>query len=355
MSESVNIDGIAYDLDKLKSKWEAILSDVSSPEYQKDIWGFIKHWFDERDHIEVTTSGSTGSPSLKRIPKRWMSSSAKATAKALDLESSKRAFLCISTRHIGGMMMIVRSLEIGLSLITSAPVRKPIVDQKMDFTAMVPLQVKSILESGGSLLQFGTIIIGGAPMDSRTEKQLKSLETPIFSTFGMTETVSHIALRRLSGELATDVFETLPEVRVSSNAEGRAQVHIPYFDDLTLISNDHIEIIDPQHFLWIGRLDNVINSGGLKIYPESVEAKLADLVDQIFFIYKQTDSVFGEVSVLCLEGKSADEDQIKAAIRSIGDSKLRPKIVYLIEEFIRTETGKIQRALSFNQEKRRLF
>jgi O-succinylbenzoic acid--CoA ligase len=349
------IAGASIDKDALLNLAKLVLSNEESPKFQKDVWKFIQHWFDDKTLITVYTSGSTGKPSEKKIPKRWMQSSAKATGKALGLHAGQSALLCISAQHIGGMMMIVRSLELGMNLIIQDPSRMPDTYAQMDFTAMVPLQVKSLLEEGNDLSKFGTLIIGGAPIDSKTEAKLRSIQTPVFATFGMTETVSHVALRRLSGKLATNVFQTLPGIKVSKDKDERLVIEIAQMDNMSLLSNDLVEIIDDTHFVWKGRVDNIINSGALKINPESLESELAKALKIPFFIHKEEDETYGDVAVICLEGEEINEDVLEEAFQSVSDSRRRPKIAYLIPKFIWTSNGKLRRGQTFAQEKRRLL
>ncbi len=251
--------------------------------------------------------------------------------------------------------MIVRSFELGMNLFIEAPSRMPHISKQMDFTAMVPLQAKSLLLEGNDLSKFGTLIIGGAPIDPVTALKLRAIGTPIFATFGMTETVSHIALRRMSGDLASDVFQTLPGISISKDEEDRLEIEIEHMDKMSIASNDLVEIMDGSHFRWKGRIDNIINSGGIKINPESLESKLSEVLKTPFFIHKEVDATYGEVAVLCLEGLEMNIPILEDAMNTIADSRKRPKAAYLISEFIWTSNGKLRRNQSFLQEKRRLF
>lgn len=320
-----------------------------------EVWQFIARWYDCSESIALQTSGSTGRPKLLNIPKRWMRTSAAATTQALGLASGMRALLCISPKYVGGMMMIVRSLELGLDLYLDAPSRQPSTAIPVDFTAMVPLQVEQLLAEGQALSQFGRIIIGGAPLSAQTAARLGDAGTPVYATFGMTETVSHIALRRLDGAARSEHYETLADIRVSSDADGRLIMDIPQFDRLRLQSNDQVEILDPQHFTWLGRTDNAINSGGLKIHPEQVEQLLAGKLDSPHFVHGEAHTEYGQCAVLCLAGEALSEEELLTVLEGIHPSTLRPKRVYLLEEFIHTENGKLRRQASFAQEKRRLI
>lgn len=355
MLDQFHIAGKSYNLDAILAECYTLTNDPYSSDYLKDIWLFIQQWFNESKEVTVRTSGSTGTPSERRIPKDWMRASAHKTALALDLHPEDKSLLCISAKHIGGMMMIVRSFEVGMRLEIEAPSRKPSSTQDVDFTAMVPMQVQALLESGDDLRQFGKIIIGGAPIDPITERKLFEIETPVYATFGMTETVSHIALRRLSGEMASPWFETLEGVEVSCGDDGRLQIRIAHLDQLEVVSNDLAEVIDSRHFIWKGRADNIINSGGVKISPEELESHLSEHIDIPFFIHQKEDESYGEKVVLCLEGNSIDAGEIKRWINTIVDTKHRPKEVYIFDQFSRTENGKLQRSQTFSQEKRRLF
>jgi len=349
------IAGASFDREALLSLAKLVLSNEESPTFQLAVWQFVQDWLDETVLIQVKTSGSTGKPTKKQIPKRWMQSSAKATGEVLGLKAGQSALLCISAEHIGGMMMIVRSLELGLNLSIEAPSRLPHSSEKMDFTAMVPMQVKSLIQDGNDLSAFGTLIIGGAPQDPETLLKIRKVNSPVFATFGMTETVSHIALRRLSGDLASDIFHTIEGVSVSKNEEDCLVIDVEHMDNMSLTSNDLVEIIDSSHFRWLGRIDNVINSGGIKINPEALESELSEAVSTSFFIHKEEDDTYGESVVICLEGVEMNEQIIRDALRTIADSRKRPKRAYVIQKFIYTSTGKVKRNQTFLQEKRRLY
>lgn len=321
----------------MTKKYDQIMCKGSDQKLLESTKTFIKE-FNENSEIAVQTSGSTGAPKLYNVKKERFIYSAERTCNFFGLKQGDKAFLCISPDFIGGKMMIIRSLirkmELHHGTVSSFP-----FDRKdtFDFAAFVPLQIKSILDVDIDYLKnIKNIIIGGGVLDSKTEKILVQNQINAFSTFGMTETLSHIALRKL-GE---DHFVLLDGISISQDQEGRMIIHDPKVTGVdSLHTNDLIEMIDGKQFRWLGRYDNVINSGGIKLIPEKIEAQLNDKIQQPFFIDKLKDERLGEKVVLIVEGPISFEKEI------IGDlSKYeQPKQIIELNSFVYTETEKINR------------
>ena len=235
---------------------------------------FLSEWNNDSLFVHVQTSGSTGAPKPVLAEKRRMLASARITNDFLGLREGDAALLCMSLDYIAGKMMVVRSIERGLKLITVEPSGHPLNhsqlatdDCQIDFAAMVPLQVYNTLqvpEERKRLLQIRHLIIGGGAIDEALGAELKNFPNAVWSTYGMTETLSHIALRRLSGPEASDWYIPFPSVKVSLSDDGCLVIDAPEVCPGRLVTNDIAEI-SPQGFRILGRKDNVICSGGIKI------------------------------------------------------------------------------------------
>ena len=313
---------------------------------------FIDEWNDESEYVEVKTSGSTGEPKRMMVEKRRMLNSARITCDFLGLKPGDTALLCMSTDYIAGKMMIVRSIERGLKLITVLPSGHPLdlwslARQEsrekhwyIDFAAMVPMQVYNSLqvtEEKERLMAIRHLIIGGGAIDDAMEAELRTFPNAVWSTYGMTETLSHIALRRISGPEASEWYMPFPTVKLSTTDEGCLVIDAPEVCADTLITNDIVELKPDGRFRVLGRKDNVICSGGIKIQIEEVERELKPYARVPYIISKKKDEKFGEIVVLLTEG---DTDEMKAICEEHLPKYHRPKLYQHIDKIPLTETGK---------------
>jgi len=304
-------------------------------EFEKPVGDFLLDWFDEKPYIEMQTSGSTGVPKLISVAKQAMVNSALATGTFFDLKPGDRALLCLPVHYVAGKMMLIRSIVLGLDLDYVAPTSHPMdqLEETYDFVAMVPLQAQNSIPE---LKKAKKMIVGGAALNKVLEKQLLKLPTQVFETYGMTETITHIAARKL-GEKA---FSVLPGVTISYDDRNCLVIHAPRISDDVIVTNDIVELINENHFVFLGRMDNVINSGGIKLIPEQIEDKLALKIHQRFFITAKPDSELGEKVVLVVEGEKQDlgEDLYDEL-----DKYEKPKELIFIAKFKETENGKVLR------------
>ena len=310
-----------------------------------EVGKFILEWLDDNDFIYVKTSGSTGIPKTIKLQKEHVRNSANATVAYFDLKEGTRALLCLSSEYIAGKMMLVRAMTAGWNLYTSSPEKNPLAkfDENFDFTAMVPYQVHHSL---AELHKVKKIIVGGGAVSKKLENQLQQLETEVFATYGMTETISHVAIRRLNGEHRSTIFNALPNISFSQNNNACLQVHAPEISKEIVVTNDVVELISPISFKFLGRIDNVINTGGVKVHPEMIEEKLAEHITQPFFIASEKDAVFGERVILIIENQIPLKLNDFADIFKVLSAYEKPRNIYSIPEFIYTETGKIRRKKS---------
>ena len=305
---------------------------------------FLAEWNNDSDYVHVQTSGSTGAPKPMLVEKRRMLNSARITCDFLGLREGDTALLCMSLDYIAGKMMVVRSLERRLQLITVAPSGHPLADlspqlSALSFAAMVPMQVYNALQVPAEcerLKQIRHLIIGGGAIDDALAAALKSFPHHVWSTYGMTETLSHIALRKLNGAEASDYYTPFPSVKVSLNDESCLVIDAPLVCSERLVTNDIAELSEGR-FRILGRKDNVICSGGIKIQTEQVERQLRPYLSQPFLITKRPDEKFGEVVVLLTEGPV---DEAHAVCERILPKYFQPKAYLHVDKIPLTETGK---------------
>ena len=303
---------------------------------------FLLEWRSDSPYVEVKSSGSTGEPKRMMVEKRRMMNSARITCDFLGLKPGDTALLCMSLNYIAGKMMVVRSIERNLKLITVEPSGHPLTeDSKYDLVAMVPMQVYNSLqvpEEKERLMQIKHLIIGGGAIDETMEEELRDFPNAIWSTYGMTETLSHIALRRLNGKEASEWYEPFPSVKVRLNEEGCLVIDAPEVCEETLVTNDIAEIeASGRRFRILGRKDNVICSGGIKIQTEEVERTLKPYLDAPYMISKRPDPKFGEIVVLLTEGDISDA---REACERILPKYQQPKDYLRVDRIPLTETGK---------------
>ncbi len=321
-------------------KVEYLCSDES---LKNDINLFLDDWNNLSDSITTMTSGSTGKPKSLSLLKSKMIESAKMTGSFFGLKAGDKAVLCLSPNTIAGKMMIVRSIVLKLHLIIVKIDSNPFeyLNNDIDFIAIVPLQLKKTLENSPEKLKNAiNIIVGGGDISEELIINLKKNKTTVFHTFGMTETISHVAMRKIGYE-TEDFFTAIGDV-VFSQKENTLIIESTLLLDSSIETNDSVELIDFKHFKWIGRKDFVINSGGVKIQPELVENKLNSLLLNPFFIHGMKHEALGEKVVLFIEG--IDDLSInKEAILKLVSKYECPKEIIYISEFIRSESGKINR------------
>ena len=346
---------------------------VAQLRFELEVLVFLRTWFDDNPELEVKTSGSTGTPKVMSVSKERMMNSARLTLEFLQLERGDRALLCMPLEYIAGKMVVVRALVGGLDLQVVAPCGHPLqkVAADLDFAAMIPLQVYNSLQKPGERARLAAVkqlIIGGGAIDAALEQELRSFPHKVWSTYGMTETLSHIALRRLNGPEASEFYQPFAQVKLSLSPEDTLVIEAPQVSAQTLVTNDIVVFNDQGQFRIKGRKDNVINSGGIKLQIEELEAQLKALQPQWdFLISSQPHPKFGQVVVLLLTKRSlpselgelsdlSDPNELselseQSSVRAFLQTQLcaltrfaRPKRYLLVDELPRTGTNKPDRA-----------
>ncbi len=330
---SFKLDGFHLDREDLCRVAYSFIKE--GEDFEKPVGHFLLDWFDDRDYIEMKTSGTTGKPKTIRVDKQAMVNSALATGDFFDLSPGNKALQCLPVKYIAGKMMFVRGFILGLDMDFVAPSATPLYnnDTNYDFVAMVPLQAQNSIKQ---LQNVKKVIVGGVALGKSLEKQLSKLPLDAYETYGMTETITHIAARKV-GEKA---FTVLPGVTISYDENNCLVIHAPRISDEIIKTNDIVELVNENQFIFMGRFDNVINSGGIKLIPEQIEQKLSGKINARFFVTGKPDEKLGEKLVLVVEG---EKQPIDTAIYDVLDKYERPKEIIFLEKFVDTETGKIMR------------
>lgn len=348
--KTLTIEGKLYEPDELQSYALALADDDAI--WKRELGAFILDWLSPEDEIVVHTSGSTGNPKPIRHSKLAMVASALATGEFLGLKEGNTALLCLSAKTIAGMMMVVRAMILRLNLIIVPPDGHPLKDLPgniiPDFTAMVPAQVYNSINEAADLKvlkQIPKLIIGGGEINTALNDQLIALPNAIYATYGMTETITHVALRNVNGANRSDFFRALPGVKLETDDRGCLVITAPRIRTEPIFTNDLVELQSNNKFRWLGRYDNIINRGGQKIIPEEVEREISAFITTRFFICSYPDEKLGEVPVLILESAEINElnkrtllNQLKLAL-----GRKAPSEIFTLSRFWETASGKIDR------------
>lgn len=317
--------------------------------YEGFVGDFILDWVKPSLYLDVQTSGSTGKPKKIRIRKDHMINSALATGKFFELPEKSTVLMCLPANYIAGKMMIVRAMVLGWELDMVPPSSNPLdqVFKTYDFCAMTPFQLDNSL---GRLHLIKKLIVGGGAVSPPLQNKVQDLTTKVYETFGMTETVSHIAAKRLNPSNKKNKpipFKVLPDIGISTDKRGCLVVKAPKVAEEIVVTNDVVEIVTYKKFFWKGRIDNVVNSGGVKLHPEEIELKLNEIIDRRFFITGLPDEALGEKLVLFVEADFSEEllAELEEDIKNLKTlEKFEvPKKIYLVQKFEETTNGKIHR------------
>ena len=323
----------------------AELREVVTPEFAK----FVTDWFDGSKYMTAQTSGSTGVPKTIQLLKADMQASAQMTNRFFNINSTSTFLLSLSPNYIAGKMMIVRWLESGAKMIDQVPSSNPLsqpLKSNITLAAMVPSQVVNILKETISLTQLSKIenmIIGGAPLDGVTEKRIVETSLNAYATYGMTETLSHVALRKIGAE---DSYSALPGVTFSTDDRGCLKINVPHLSIKEVVTNDMVDLLSSTHFIWRGRFDNVINSGGVKIFPEEIEKLIAPYIKERFYVIGAPDTLWGEICTLIIEDEEWSEEKQSLLLETLKQQLPKhksPKQIKFIPKFAETYSGKVKR------------
>ncbi|AQG79123.1 AMP-binding protein [Spirosoma montaniterrae] len=325
--------------------------------YEAEATAFCRAWLGGQDTFTLHTSGSTGSPKPIVLTRAQMRASAHLTGQTLGLQPGDAALVCLNVRYVAGVMMLVRGLELGLPMTLIEPTGNPLagfsVDTTFAFTALVPLQLQAILENTPDKLpilnRMKAILVGGAATSPALEQALQAIDAPVYATYGMTETVSHIALRRLNGPDRSDLFTALEGVSLGTDERGCLHITSAVTNFERVQTNDVVERLDEKRFRLLGRADMVINSGGVKVQPEPVERVVQEVLARFglmprLFVAGLPDERLGQQVTVIIEQMSINGTQwaaIQNAVRVRLGPYAVPKDWQIVPTFAETPTGKI--------------
>lgn len=339
-----SIHGKPYTESELIALAKTLLQNKFAEEWEKELFGFVLEWFNEEEYITAKTSGSTGEPKPIQLLKEHVLASANRSIRYFDLKPNQTALLCMPVSFIAGKLMVIRAFEAEMNLIPVKPSSSPLrfTNAAIDFAAMTPMQVEGSLDD---LERIQQLIIGGSPVSAQLNQQLQLQSTQCFATYGMTETITHVAVQQLNHPFE-ETYSALPGVKFETDEQSRLIIHAPDVGVETLKTNDCVTLIDDTHFKFEGRFDNVINSGGVKLHPEKIEKKISSLMTTDFFIAGIAHEKLGEQCVLVIENDypgETEEQELKLKLKEKLDKYEVPKQLFWINSFERTTSGKVKR------------
>ena len=301
----------------------------------EDYYNFLKSWFDDKDYILTNTSGSTGNPKEIKLKKLDLIESSKLTARYFDLKVGDKIINCLPIKYIAGKMMLVRSLVLGLDLYLFPVNSSPISDLKKNYEliAFTPIQLENSIPF---IKKIKKVLVGGSPVQDRLKEKILKSKSNVYETYGMTETITHVAVRNLS--MSEKEFTTLPGIEIGEK-DNCLFIKPNHLTIEMVQTNDVVEFTDKNQFILIGRRDFIINSGGVKLNPEFIEQKLSKYISADFIISSIDHGKFGEVVALVFK-KNIPDDYNKGFTHL---SKYEiPKEVLAIDNFPENN-GKINR------------
>ncbi len=316
----------------------------SEEPWLKDIFSFLSDWVDESEIIRVKTSGSTGIPKNIEVKKSTMIFSAKQSSDYFQFRTNEKWLLCVPASFIGGQMFLVRAILSGAEVFAMDPKIDLHLENEYDFASMIPMQVEKYIHSSH---QIKKILIGGAAIPPKLESELRKIDhTQFFASYGMTETVSHVALRKVNGDGNSEYFSGFKNILLGTDERGCLTIYHKNYSENVLVTNDLVEFDSQGRFRVIGRADNIINSGGLKIIPEEIEKKISEIISQRIMVIGIPDESTGEKPILLIEGEKLDVSTLlilKSHLSENFDKKKAPKEIIFIDCFEETESGKLDR------------
>ncbi len=324
---------------------ETLLRKTSgTSDWEKSWLDFLAEWYNGMNYIEVQTSGSTGPPKIIRLNKAFVAASARRTIRFFNLKENDRVLHCLPSNYIAGKLMIVRALigRLNVHVVDPSTDFSFLKKKPFKFAAMVPNQVGKLLEFGIWNLEF--LLIGGSSIPQNLVEKLQTVSTACYSSYAMTETATHIALRKLNGTDASEFYHCLEDIEVELSEEGCLRIKMPGFEK-PLQTNDLAELRDQKTFQILGRADNVIISGGIKFSPEQLEKKLEPHIRQPFIISWLPHETLGQQLILLVQGNQTQETTttLQSVIQHHLDKFERPRQIRSVPQLPRTPNGKIDR------------
>ncbi|TCO07496.1 AMP-binding protein [Natronoflexus pectinivorans] len=322
------------------------LTDFANSFEDEALLPFLVGWFSGDDYVELNTSGSTGEPTTIIVKKDAMVASAKNTIVFFGLKPGEKALLSLPVSFVAGKLMVIRAMVAQIHLIALRPSVNPLVDLSVavDFAAFTPMQMTAIIEKSPEKVKLlKKVIIGGGSVDESLNEILKKMPFDAWETYGMTETLTHVALRKINGTGSQTSFFVLPGVSVSKDARGCLIVDYPEISPEPIITNDVAEFLPDGSFVITGRADNIINSGGVKISPELLERRISHLIEKPFVFSSIPHEDYGERVVLVIEGELFEYGNLEEKTSALLSRYEKPAKIIFLDTFPRTDNGKIKR------------
>ncbi|WP_444822291.1 AMP-binding protein [Thermophagus sp. OGC60D27] len=342
----LTLNGQTYEAEQLMLLCREKLIDSHIEHWERAMYQFIIEWLNDQDSVIVQTSGSTGTPKQMRVKKNAMLQSAFNTIEFFGLHNGMSALLCLPAEFIAGKMMIVRAFAGRLNLLPIPVCGKPLVHltKSADFSAMTPMQMMNELSDDKSPLHLlKKVILGGSGVGQDLVRRLKHQPFRAWETYGMTETLSHIALKLLNGTVVEDFFTPLKNVAVSTDERNCLVVNVRGITRRPLVTNDLAEVRADGTFRIIGRIDNLINTGGIKVSPEEIEKRLSEIIDRPFYISSRPHPSLGQEIILVVEKKPDNIPDLLNRIKSVLPPYHAPRDIVAKGPFAMTGSGKIRR------------
>lgn len=349
------IAGRPFTISELLEIAKQVISSDKATDFEKSLYAFILEWLSDQSFIKVKTSGSTGASKWMKVEKEKMIKSAQLTGAFLNLRKNDTSLLCIPVDFIAGKMMVVRAFVLGLNLIPVEPSGNPLkeINHSLDFAAMTPMQVYNTFKQPNgrqNLNRIKNLIIGGGEINESLLSSIKHLTNKTYHTYGMTETLTHVALKKINGKDADPYFKALEGIWFEKDSRGCLVIHASHIANAGIVTNDIVDLKDDRSFQFIGRFDNIINSGGVKIVPERIERRLFQYIPKPFFVAGLPDKKLGQKLVLIVEGSSGQDIDLNQIFDKALKSKYeKPRKIYYLKQFSRTENGKIKRKEAVKQ------
>ncbi len=351
LKEPFLLDGVSYNREQLSDLCLIAGNDAGMPQWKKDVLAFISSFMDPgTGEIQQYTSGTTGDPKPYLLSRESMVISARKTLLFFKLKRGGKALLSLPIRYIAGKLMVVRALVGGLDLLLAEPAGRPLstLNQRVNLAAMVPIQVYETLVHGDNLSQISSLIIGGGELRHSLREQLSQIQEPsVYETFGMTETYTHFALKRINGHYPQSAFHLLDGVSITLDERNCLVVNVDGITQGPLTTNDLVEIDSTgKSFRWLGRYDHVINTGGVKVIPERVEEQIRNLIGVDCLLLSEPDKRLGERLVLLAETPESDPPLVKwlSGMSEVLSTYEIPKRIVTVKEIPRNPSMKMDRA-----------
>ena len=341
-----------YDMsdDWYRNEWMLMTQQSISEDWQKEIIDFLGDWFSDKSEFEIKTSGTTGPPKIESFPREAFISSARITINTFNLKKGDTLLMCLPMHFVAGKMMLIRAITGRMKILAIQPSANPVqgLQYPIEFAAFTPHQLQTILKINPNKIDLiEKAIIGGSLVNIELQDQLNDYKTQFYETFGMSETLTHVAIKVLNGGNISEHFKVLKGFKISVDENDRLIIEADHLKNSPLVTSDIVEFIDQNTFIWLGRSDDVINSGGVKLFPVAIENKLYDQIDREFVVGKRSNDILGEVVILFIEGEPFSKDRLAKLNSELTKLLTKfeiPKEILFINEFPRNKNGKVIRS-----------